>query len=103
MLKINRKNNLFHYRVYQKDDDVHFELEFKHLLTKLVQYYLFYNQFDIFEHQLALQYFQYSEQVLRSNYQYTDWIVDFQRRHHQLVNFNSRSLVTNYLRIEIGN
>ena len=103
MLKINRRNNSLHYRVYQKDEDVRFELEFKHRQTKLVQDYLFHNQFDIFEHQLVLQYFKYSGRVLRLDYVYTDWIVDFQRRHLQLVNPNSRLLVTNYLRTEMGN
>ena len=103
MLKINRRNNSLHYRVYQKDEDVRFELEFKHRQTKLVRDYLFHNQFDTFEHQLVLQYFKYSERVLRLDYIYTDWIVDFQRRHHQLVNSSSRLLVTNYLRTEMGN
>jgi hypothetical protein len=103
MLKINRRNNSLHYRVYQKDEDVRFELEFKHRQTKLVRDYLFHNQFDIFEHQLVFQYLKYSERVLRLDYIYTDWIVDFQRRHHQLVNSNSRLLVTNYLKTEMGN
>jgi DNA relaxase NicK len=30
VLKINRRNNSLHYRVYQKDQSVRFELEFKH-------------------------------------------------------------------------
>lgn len=97
MLKINRRNNSRHYRVYQKDETVRFELELKHRQTKLVQDYLFENQLDVFEHQLVIQYFQYSDQVLRSDYSYTDWVVDFQRRHHQLVTLTSRSLVISYL------
>ena len=72
ILKINRRNNSFHYRVYQKDEDVRFELEFKHRQTKLVQDYLFHNQFDIFEQQLVLQYFKYSGLVLRLDYLYVD-------------------------------
>ena len=35
MLKINRRNNSLHYRVYQKDQVVRFKLEFKQ--TQLVQ------------------------------------------------------------------
>ena len=97
MLKVNRRNNSRHYRVYQKDESVRFELELKHRQTKLVQDYLFENQLDVFEHQLVIQYFQYSDQVLRSDYSYTDWVVDFQRRHHQLVTLTSRSLVISYL------
>ena len=80
VLKVNRRNNSLHYRVYQKDQGVRFELEFKHRQTKLVQDYLFNNQLDVFEYELALQYFKYSERVLRSDYSYTDWILDFQRR-----------------------
>jgi hypothetical protein len=97
MLKVNRRNNSRHYRVYQKDKTVRFELELKHRQTRLVQDYLFQNQLDVFEHYLVIQYFQYSDQVLRSDYSYTDWVVDFQRRHHQLVNLTSRSLVISYL------
>ena len=67
-----------HYRVYQKDQNVRFEIELKHRQTKLVQDYLFQNQLDVFEDQLVIRYFQYSERVLCLDYQYTDWIVDFQ-------------------------
>ena len=54
ILKINRRNNSLHYRVYQKDQNVRFEIELKHRQTKLVQNYLFQNQHDIFEHQLVI-------------------------------------------------
>lgn len=81
MLKVNRRNNSRHYRVYQKDETVRFELELKHRQTKLVQDYLFNNQLDVFEYELVLQYFKYFERVLRSDYFYTDWILDFQRRY----------------------
>ena len=43
MLKVNRRNNSRHYRVYQRDETVRFELELKHRQTKLVQDYLFEN------------------------------------------------------------
>ena len=99
ILKVNRRNNSVHYRVYQKDQRVRFEIELKHRQTKLVQDYLFQNQLDIFEHQLVIQYFQYSERVLCLDYPYTDWIIDFQRRYqgYQVLNPNYRSLVTSYL------
>ena len=64
MLKVNRRNNSLYYRVYQKDQDVRFELEFKHRQTKLVQDYLFNNQLDVFEYELILQYFKYSVKLL---------------------------------------
>lgn len=99
MLKVNRRNNSRHYRVYQKDETVRFELELKHRQTKLVQDYLFENQFDVFEHQLVIQYFQYSNQVLRSDYSYTDWILDFQRRYQANTTF--RPLVTSYLENQV--
>ena len=99
MLKINRRNNSRHYRVYQKDETVRFELELKHRQTKLVQDYLFENQLDVFEHQLAMEYFQYSNQVLRSDYSYTDWILDFQRRYQATTTF--RPLVTSYFENQV--
>ena len=95
ILKVNRRNNSVHYRVYQKDQKVRFEIELKHRQTKLVQNYLFNNQLDIFEHQLVTQYFKYSGRVLRLDYVYTDWVVDFQRRQQR--NYTSHSLVTSYL------
>jgi hypothetical protein len=101
VLKVNRRNNSVHYRVYQKDQRVRFEIELKHRQTKLVQDYLFNNQLDIFEHQLVIQYFKYSERVLRLDYVYTDWVVDFQRR--QQKNPTSCSLVTSYLETGMGN
>jgi hypothetical protein len=95
MLKVNRRNNSLHYRVYQKNESVRFELELKHRQTKLVQDYLFHNQLDIFEDHLVRQYFKYSGKVLRLDYNYTDWIVDFQRKSQGKL--NSRPLVTSYL------
>ena len=99
VLKVNRRNNSLHYRVYQKDQGVRFELEFKHRQTKLVQNYLFNNQLDVFEYKLVLQYFKYSEQVLRSDYSYTDWILDFQRRYQATTAF--RPLVACYLENQV--
>ena len=101
ILKVNSRNNSVHYRVYQKDQSVRFEIELKHRETKLVQDYLFQNQLDIFEHQLVMQYFQYSERVLCLGYSYTDWVVNFQRRHRQRVNLHSRSLVVDYIENQI--
>ena len=99
MLKINRRNNSRHYRVYQKDETARFELELKHGQTRLVQDYLFQNQLDIFEHQLAIQCFEYSGRVLRSDYPYTDWVLDFQRRYRATMTF--RPIVCNYLENQI--
>ena len=105
ILKVNRRNNSVHYRVYQKDQRVRFEIELKHRQTKLIQDYLFKNQLDIFEDQLVIQYFKYSIRILRLDYVYTDWIMDFQRRYqgYQLVNPTSRLLVTSYLETGMGN
>lgn len=80
MLKVNRRNNSLYYRVYQKNEKVRFELELKHSQTKLVQDYLFQNQFAIFGDHLVKQYFEYSGIVIHLNYVYIDWIVDFPRR-----------------------
>ena len=88
ILKVNRRNNLVYYRVYQKNERVRFELELKHRKTKLVQDYLFQNKLDVFEDLLVMEYFKYSEKVLYIDYTYTDWILDFKRRRGvcQLVN-----------------
>lgn len=99
MLKVNRRNNSRHYRIYQKDETVRFELELKHRQTKLVQNYLFTNQLDVFEYELVLQYFKYSERLLRSDYFYSDWILDFQRRYQAARAF--RTLVTNYIENQV--
>jgi len=96
VLKINRRNNSLHYQVYQKDQCVRFELEFKHRQTQSVQDYLFHNHLDIFENKLVLKFFKYSGQVLRLDYQYADWILDF-RRKYRLVNPSNKMLLTSYL------
>jgi hypothetical protein len=94
VLKVNRRNNSLHYRVYQKDEDIRFELELKHRQTKLVQDYLFNNQLDIFEDKLVIQYFKYSGQVLRLDYQYTDWLVKFSQKQRYIR--TSSSFLTSY-------
>jgi hypothetical protein len=98
--KVIRRNNSVHYRVYQEYQSVRFEIELKNRQTKLVQDYLFQNQFAVLEDELVIQYFQYSERVLCLDYLYTDWIFDFQRRHqgYPIVNPSSRLLVTSYLK-----
>lgn len=101
ILKVNRRNNSIHYRVYQKYGNIRFEIELKHRQTKLFQGYLFNNQLDVFEHHLVTQYFKYSGRVLCLNYAYTDWIVDFQRRQQR--NHTSHSLVTSYLKTGMVN
>ena len=60
---------------------------------------MFNNQLDVFECELVLQYFKYSERVLRSDYSYTDWILDFQRRYQATTAF--RPLVASYLENEV--
>jgi hypothetical protein len=57
---------------------------------------LFNNHLDVFEHKLVLQYFKYSGQVLRLDYQYADWVIDF-RRKYRPVNTSNRALLTSYL------
>jgi hypothetical protein len=66
----------------------------------LVQDYLFNNHLDVFEHKLVRQYFKYSGQVLRLDYQSANWIVDF-RRKYRLVNTSNRALLTSYLENQV--
>ena len=58
---------------------------------------MFNNQLDIFEDKLVFQFFKYSGQVLRLDYHYTDWVVDFLRR-YQIVNTSNPNLLTSYLK-----
>ena len=97
MLKVNRRNNSLHYRVYQKNQFIRFELEFKNRQTKLVQNYLFRNDFSICENKLVHQYFKYSRQILHLNYPYADWVNSFERK-SRLVNSGSQLLLTSYLK-----
>ena len=97
MLKVNRRNNFFHYRVYQKNQFIRFELEFKNRQTKLVQNYLFRNDFSIFENKLVHQYFKYSRQIFHLNYPYADWVNNFKRK-SRLINSASQLLLTSYLK-----
>ena len=46
-----------HYRIYQKDENVRFELELKHKKTKLVQNYLFNDKLNNFKQLLVTEYF----------------------------------------------
>ena len=95
MLKINRRNNSQHYRIYQKDESIRFELELKHRQAKGVQDYLFQSQFDAFEHHLVTHYFNYSSQILPLGYSYTSWIRHYKRKY--LNSITSCSLLTSYL------
>lgn len=101
ILKINRRNNSVHYRVYQKDEQTRFEIEFKHRQTKLVQNFLFQNKLELFEDQLARKYFQYSERILCLDYPYTNWILNFQRKYQW--NGVCQGLVTSYLEKQLTN
>lgn len=56
---------------------------------------MFQNQLDLFEYHLVTEYFEYSGQVLLSDYPYTDWILDYQRRYWANPTF--RPLMTSYL------
>ena len=101
ILKINRRNNSVHYRVYQKDEQTRFEIEFKHRQTKLVQSFLFQNKLELFEDQLARKYFQYSERILCLDYPYTDWFLNFQRKYQW--DGVCQGLVTSYLEKRLTN
>jgi len=96
ILKINRRSNSFHYRVYEKHNGVRFELEIKKRQIKLVQDYLFNNQLEKFEHELTHTYYQYSERLFPLNNSHTDWVVDFIRRYPEK-EIPIYFLVTSYL------
>ena len=100
MLKVNHTTNSLHYRVYQKDERV---LELKHTKTKLVQDSLFQNKLNVFDNLLVMEYFKYSKKVFCRDYQYTNWIIDFQRRpkRYKFINSTSHSLISSYLESQL--
>lgn len=96
ILKVNRRSNSFHYRVYEKHNGVRFELEMKKRQTKLVQDYLFNNKLQKFEHELTRTYYQYSERLFPLDNSHTDWVVDFLRRYPEK-EIPINCLLTSYL------
>ena len=101
ILKVNRRNNSVHYRVYRKDEQTRFEIEFKHRQTKSVESFLFQNKLELFENILARKYFQYSERILCLDYPYTDWLLNFKRKYQW--DRSCQGLVTSYLEKRITN
>ena len=108
LLKINRRTNPLHYRVYQKDQSVRFELEISKTQTRSVQEYFFHNQFEIFEHQLTFQFYKCSLRFFPLCHSYTHWLVDFKRRYKEIfrrsteIQITYPSLLTSYLQNEIN-
>ena len=62
---------------------------------------MFNDKLSVFENQLVTQYFKSFKRVGSLYFQYTDWIVDFQRR-CRLKNIISPVLVTNYFGNQIS-
>ena len=119
-LKINRRSNPLHFRVYEKDEKyktkpVRFELEITKRQAQSLQDYFFNNQFETFEHKVTLQFYKCSLRFFplykddKDAYPYTDWLVDFKRRYKEIFQRRSTeiqttypSLLTSYLENEIN-
>lgn len=93
---MNLRSNGVHFRIYQKNENVRFELELKHRETKSIPDYFFNNPFNVFEDLLVERYLKSFQGILSFYYAYTDWILDFQRR-LQFKDVVAPVLVSSYL------
>ncbi len=80
MLKINRRNNSLHYRVYENNQEIRFELEMKSNRVQSVQDFLFNHQIPEFEQILTKHFYNYSTKILVLDQVYTDWLIQYLRR-----------------------
>jgi hypothetical protein len=97
MLKVNRRNNSNHYRIYQHQNDIRFELELKNRSMRVVEELLFSEQFVGFEHKLTLDFFKYSLKILNLKYEYTHWLLNFNRKYAFSLTPDRPLLLTSYL------
>lgn len=81
ILKINRRSNGLHYRVYEKENGIRFELEIKRRQIKSVEDYFFQKKLGLFESELTQLYYQYSEKIFPLENSYVDWLLNFKRKY----------------------
>ena len=92
ILKIGKRGSPNHYRVYDNQTHIRFELEQRGSKIKSIQSSLFESQIEIFEDSMTETFFNYSKKVLAIDENYTDWLIDYYRRHNPI----KKSLVTGY-------
>lgn len=97
ILKVNRRANACHYKVYEKNNEVRFELEIKTPTIDSLQNYFFNHQFDSFEYKLTKIYCGYSQKLFSLDNFYVEWLVHFRRKKILKQSY----LFTNYLENKI--
>ena len=99
ILKIGKRGSPNHYRVYDNQTHIRFELEQRGSKIKSIQSSLFESQIEIFEDSMTETFFNYSKKVLAIDENYTDWLIDYYRRHKPI----KKSLVTGYFNQKSAN
>ena len=92
ILKIGKRGSPNHYHIYDSQTYIRFELEQRGSKIKSIQSSLFESQMEIFEDVMTQTFFNYSKKVLAIDENYTDWLIDYYRRHNPI----KKSLVTGY-------
>jgi len=92
ILKIGKRGSPNHYRVYENDTEIRFELEQRGPKIKSVQKLIFEDQIEEFEQIMTQSFFKYTKKVLAIDENYTGWLIDYIRRQKQ----TKKSLLTGY-------
>ena len=96
LMKIASRLSSNHYRVYEKNHGLEFELELKNQLVKSFQKLLVDNRIKEFEHDLSKHFYKVSLNSFTVNSCYTDWLVNCVRKTVEKPKWNP-GLVTDYL------
>lgn len=101
IFKVGKRGSPNHYRVYENQAEIRFELEQRGPKIKLAQKLVFENQIQYFEQVMTDTFFNHSKKVLAINENYTDWLIDFYRR--QNYSSTKTSILTGYFSQESAN
>lgn len=96
LMKIGSRLSSNHYRVYEKNHGLEFELELKNQLVKSFQKLLVDNRIKEFEHDLSKHFYKVSLNSFTVNSCYTDWLVNYVRKTVEKQTLDS-FLITDYL------
>ena len=80
ILKIGKRGSPNHYRVYEKQTEIRFELEQRGPKIKALQELILKNQIEELEQITIERFFKYTKKVLLVDEEYTDWIIDYIRK-----------------------
>lgn len=83
IFKSGKRGSPNYYRVYQNQTQIRFELEQRGATIKPAQKLIFQDHIEEFERVMTEKFFKYSKRVLAIDENYTDWLVDYYRRHNQ--------------------